>query len=367
MKKIILFLTLITIALTPLNIYAATNAGRIDTIIASANTQTKVGDYFTINFNVRFGGLQKNTYDTYGIAVVTFTIQMDDDFIISSTSSNIWKTTAYDLGNGTYYFVSEYIEGTDNNNACIESELYCSDYAIDVNFYVKNTEHKYSSIVMKSATAAFIDLSKEYEEITEDDIITSTYNYKSTVTMNIQQASQEKYKEPNSITETTNNIPSIKSNVKDTNTISNNNKTEETNNNGLKSLKIKGYSINFNKDTKTYYIDIDNDVNSLKIDAVPENDNSTVEIIGNDDLKANNGKVLIKVKSENTENIYTITTQKVEEVFVGDNEEEKKFKIDKKYIIIGSIIIGVIILIIIIISLINRIRDKKIDQVLDSI
>lgn len=368
--------------LVPFNTNAVTKEGRIDTTSTSGNTQTKVGEYFTISFSVWFWGLEKHTYETYGVGAVGFNIQMDDeDFIIASISSNIWDTSAYDLGDGNYYFISEYIPGSDDNNACIEKDLYCSSYTIDVEFFVKNTDKKNSSIIMTSATAGFIDLSKEYEEITEDDIIISSYDNIRTVIMTIQQPTVEvEYKEPNNTIEKTDDKHSIKADtqIKETNINSNNEsntnadslKDNKSNNNNLKVLEIEGYSIGFSKDKKNYDVSVNYDVNSLKVNAISEDEKATIEIVGADNLKANDEKVLIKVKAENGDvNTYTVNIQRKlnNKVVEKENKEKTNFKLDKKYIIIGSIIAGCIIFITVIVSLIVHKHDKKIDKELDSL
>ena len=388
MKKIIILFSLILIIISPFNVGAVTKEGKIDTTSALANTQTKVGDYFTISFSVWFWGLQKNTYDTYGVGAVAFTIEMDnDDFLISSVSSDVWDTDVYDLGDGKYYFVSQYIDGSDDNNACIEKELYCSSYNLDVEFFVKNTNKENSSIVMTSAMAGLIDLSKEYDEITEDDIIKSSYTNIRTVTMTIQQPSNEdKYQEPsNNVIEKSDEVPSITSSTKNkeiNNNVenkaksnSNNNSSatvSNSNNNYLKSLEIEGYNIEFSKDKTNYNINVNENINSVKINAIPEDEKANIEVVGADDLKQNEENIFINVKAENGDiKKYTISVHRGKDEIEGVVKKEKQknnaFKLEKKHIILGSIIVGSIIITVFIIFLINRIRDRKVEKELDSL
>lgn len=388
MKKIIILFSLILIIISPFNVNAVTKEGKIDTTSALANTQTKVGDYFTISFSVWFWGLQKNTYDTYGVGAVAFTIEMDnDDFLISSVSSDVWDTDVYDLGDGKYYFVSQYINGSDDNNACIEKELYCSSYNLDVEFFVKNTNKENSSIVMTSAMAGLIDLSKEYDEITEDDIIKSSYTNIRTVTMTIQQPSNEdKYQEPsNNIIEKSDEVPSITSSTQNkeinnsaenkAKSNSNNNSSatvSNSNNNYLKSLEIEGYNIEFSKDKTNYNINVNENINSVKINAIPEDEKANIEVVGADDLKQNEENIFINVKAENGDiKKYTISVHRGKDEIEGVVKKEKQknnaFKLEKKHIILGSIIVGSIIITVFIIFLINRIRDRKVEKELDSL
>ena len=71
-------------------------------------------------------------------------------------------------------------------------------------------------------------------------------------------------------------------------------------NRNLKTLTIDGYEINpvFNKNTVDYYLTVSNNVNSLKVIAVPENSGAKVTITGNNDLKSIENDIVISVKSE---------------------------------------------------------------------
>ncbi len=71
-------------------------------------------------------------------------------------------------------------------------------------------------------------------------------------------------------------------------------------NRNLKTLTVSGYDINpvFNKNTVEYYLTVSNDVTSLKVTALPENDAAKVTITGDTDLKGIENDILITVKSE---------------------------------------------------------------------
>lgn len=79
-------------------------------------------------------------------------------------------------------------------------------------------------------------------------------------------------------------------------------------NNYIKSLKIKGYDLSFNKKTYNYTLTIKEDY--LNFDIKLDNKNATYEIEGNDNLK-NGSKVIIKVTAENGDTKeYTIEIKK---------------------------------------------------------
>lgn len=111
-------------------------------------------------------------------------------------------------------------------------------------------------------------------------------------------------------------------------------------NRNLKTLTVSGYDINpvFNKNTVDYYLTVSNDVTSLKVTALPENDAAKVTITGDTDLKGIENDILITVKSEKgltkTYKIH-VTKQKESSISLKTLEiEDTKFETEfssKKY------------------------------------
>lgn len=111
-------------------------------------------------------------------------------------------------------------------------------------------------------------------------------------------------------------------------------------NRNLKTLTVSGYDINpvFNKNTVEYYLTVSNDVTSLKVTALPENDAAKVTITGDTDLKGIENDILITVKSEKgltkTYKIH-VTKQKESSISLKTLEiEDAKFEtefLSKKY------------------------------------
>ena len=111
-------------------------------------------------------------------------------------------------------------------------------------------------------------------------------------------------------------------------------------NRNLKTLTVSGYDINpvFNKNTVEYYLTVSNDVTSLKVTALPENDAVKVTITGDTDLKGIENDILITVKSEKgltkTYKIH-VTKQKESSISLKTLEiEDAKFETEfssKKY------------------------------------
>lgn len=78
--------------------------------------------------------------------------------------------------------------------------------------------------------------------------------------------------------------------------------SNKSSNNYLKNINIEDYSIKFNKRVKQYNLDIKRSDKVLNINAIPEDNKSIVNIIGNEDLK--DGSIIkIIVKAENESKI----------------------------------------------------------------
>ncbi len=78
----------------------------------------------------------------------------------------------------------------------------------------------------------------------------------------------------------------------------------------LEELTIKGYKISFNQKVDYYDLKIADDVKTLEITAKPSDDQASVEIKGNKDLK-NKSKIEIIVKAhDGNQKVYTIAIQK---------------------------------------------------------
>lgn len=87
----------------------------------------------------------------------------------------------------------------------------------------------------------------------------------------------------------------------------------------LKSLTINKEDIKFEKDITNYEYNITSNIDELEIEAIPEKEDSKVEITGNKDLKIGENIVTIKVTAvDGTEKVYTIKVTK-DEIKV-DNE-----------------------------------------------
>ena len=111
---------------------------------------------------------------------------------------------------------------------------------------------------------------------------------------------------------------SSSSTKKTTNNTQNNQEEEKSSNALLASISIKNEGVvitpEFANDVLEYTINIPNEINELDIIATPEDENATVEIKGNTDLKVGENSITIDVTAEDeTKQIYTIKVIKARE------------------------------------------------------
>ena len=107
----------------------------------------------------------------------------------------------------------------------------------------------------------------------------------------------------------------------------------------IKSLKIKGYSIDFDPNKLEYSIKVKNNVKSLDLEIILNDENASYEISGNQNFKVGENTVTIKVTAEDgSERTYTlkVTKEKAKE------KEETEEKDSSKTIIIILIILVII-------------------------
>lgn len=138
---------------------------------------------------------------------------------------------------------------------------------------------------------------------------------------------------------------------------------------GLSKLEIKNYTLSPKFDTETYEytIGLKEDISTLEINAVANNENATVEIIGNENLINGENVITILVTNAETEEVATY------QIIVNKNvQEDTEIKANwfkpstwgtREKIIVG--IIGALIFVIIILIIVKIRLAKKEDDDLD--
>lgn len=142
---------------------------------------------------------------------------------------------------------------------------------------------------------------------------------------------------------------------------------KEENNSLLKSLKVKGYDINFSSNVFNYSLNI-LDEKELDITYETFNSNVNVKLEGNSNLKEGNNIILITVlsKESNEKSIYKINVNKTKEVYkevfdnvLDSNVSSKIILNDSDKILLGAAIFIVIFFIILFIYKLIFIKKKK--------
>ncbi|MCI6265394.1 MAG: cadherin-like beta sandwich domain-containing protein [Erysipelotrichaceae bacterium] len=141
---------------------------------------------------------------------------------------------------------------------------------------------------------------------------------------------QTKDSEPTTTT-TTNLTPTPVATVK---------KVALSSDNYIKSLTIKGYKIDFDKNTYEYSINVKNSVSSLDLDIVLNSDLATYTVEGNQNFKVGENTVNIIVKAEDgSTKTYSIKVNKEKKEDNTEEEEQEESSSSKTVIIILIILV----------------------------
>jgi len=366
MKIILLFTTLVITLLIPLRIKAVS----ISSSSIEGEKAQSIGQPFTLSFKINFSEFQKNS----GIAVLAFEIEYDDkDFAIIGVETPILKSDAR-IEDGTKYIISQ----IDESNPI----LYYGDYKVDVTFFVMNTQEKTSTIKMGAIEVGILDITNI--DNPKEIYLEGMANKNHTVTIN--SPIKEDFEPPKTIV--SKGETDIKKKVQEAKKETNINTTEKTSkpqttlkssDATLKSLEIENYKINFRKSKKEYTVYIDEGVNSLNIKAETYDSKAKYKVIGAEDLKANNNKVSIEVTAEdNTKETYILNIkidgelkkkmqEKMTKKDTPKEKEKNTSKLDKKTLTKIGIITGLIALIGVVSFIIYKIKNRKMDKILDEL
>ena len=366
MKKF-LYLVVTMFVLLPLSIKAQTAS--ISSASLDGTNNATVGKEFSESVYVKFSNVKKGTADTYGVYLVAYEIEYDESiFTIEDVTNDgdVFKSTVYKEDGKTY--IISYFNKDPFHNACVDDTLYCADYYVTIKFYVKDTDKKNTTINIKDVGAGVFKVDGGVNPTYElDNIIELEYSSNISKTINIEKLANVEVREVKSVVSSSK--PSAKKPTTPNVTVNNEVKKEssKSNNNNIKSLDVKNYTFSFSKEKLDYDLTVESEVNKLELNVILEDSNATYEIIGADDLKANDYKVLIKVKAQNgEEKNYTINIKHLnKESDIVSSKKESYSKINKD--IKKMAIIGSALLLIFIISGIvyNIVSNKKIDRKLD--
>jgi len=370
MKKNVVGIILVLFLFIPIDIFA--NEVSITDPRLSSIGEVSPGEEFSVSFFVSFSGIKKGDPDSLGVAVVDYELIYDDTvFIVTDITSDTWVSTGY-KENGQYRILSMIGDEDPFHNKCIDGVLFCADYGVKIHFYVKETDKESSQIKVGDITAGLLKMIDPNKEYTEEDVVIVNGTSDDILTVSIAKKEIANKEEPPSVIENTK--PNVNYQIGNITNKKEEDFSYKSYNNYLKSLQIENYKIDFRKYDKDYDITIEPSVNKLNIKVELDDNKASYKIIGADDLKKSNYKVLIEVKAENgNKRTYELNINVKEEtedaIILDENNEKTKqtFKIEKKHIIIGSIIAGIILVVIAIIKFIIHIKDRKLEKALDEL
>lgn len=360
MKKNIISVLLLLFIFIPFNVKAFS----IKEVNISGPEEVKVGEEIVLTFNINFLNNQMQNTNGLGILLIDYElIYNDSDLIITDITSSDWDSEVYQ-DEGKYHIINQVSDNISSPSKCSDGILHCSNYEVTVKFFAKNTESSVTNIGIKNVEAALLIVPNQGEEYNTENPSLVTGDVYDVKTIKINKGENKVINEPQNIVSDNKPVTKQPEIVTPNNP---DNQIEKSSNKYLSSLTIENYEIDFDKKKYNYNITIEDDVNTLDLKLELEDIKASYTVIGADDLEKNNYKVQIEVTAENGEKAtYTINAKKqnVEEL---TTDKEEPFHIDKKYIIIGCIILGVIIVLIIIIAIVNKINDRKIDKTLDEL
>lgn len=246
-------------------------------------------DYYNNNEEISFNYFK----DDSNLDKISFNYQLPDNVEINNKIS-------FDI----------YITNLDDNNEVIEEDMLIINGEVNI---ISN-EDKESTIEDDNKE----DSKQNFNNENSNNQINKDSNIKKN-NINNDESNDTKSKKTSTSSNkisvnNTQNITTKSSSPKESNTTSKDQvKYNGSDNNYLSELSIKGYTLNkeFMKESTTYFVTVNNNVETLDISALSEDSNSIVTISGNDNLNVGLNKILIMVTSESKETrVYRIYVTK---------------------------------------------------------
>lgn len=364
MKKVVYIIFLLFVIIIPFNVGAVS----IKNSSVLGVTEKKPGETLSMLFKIEFSDIDKSNPKSLGVWLVGYELIFDDTvFSVTNIASADWTSNVY-KENGKYYVLSEVAPSA--RNMCMNGAVFCDDYFVTINFFIKDTTKASSTIKMGDIEVGLLDMQDANKKYTLDDLITITsYSGKEqTININHDNNGSVSIEEPTTILEDKKPETDIKALSPKKSTANTNNKKENTDdgkssNNYLKSLQVEDYKIDFDKTKNNYEIEVDELIESLKLKVVLDDSKASYKIIGANDVIKNNNRVIVEVTAENGDkNNYIIQVKIVEAKNSSKDKNGVGFKIDSKYLIGGGIILIIGLIILIILHIKNRRIEKALDR-----
>lgn len=382
MKKLLSFIILCLLVVLPINASALS----AKSVSVSGPAEVKQGDEFELSIDVSL-----DTLDPEG-TIMFYATKIDIEYdtatlVITGANASNFETDAFIDEKGKRFILSYYnvtnIEDISEETNCTNNAL-CNRFNTKLKLFAEGSGNTTFHVV--GITTYYMDLKgiieDENSKITKEDIIESSKAITGSKTINIIS------------TEPPKNIPIEKTQTNSSHIeipllppppakVKKETPKDTSGNNSLKSLSIDNYPIEFDTHKLKYNINVPDGVNSVKVNAVADDDTAKIKVIGANDLAKNNYVITVEVTAQNgSKKSYVIATRgetepKSEEVTTTEAKEEKtrddevikedqekRKKINKK--IISYVIIGVVTILLLVIAnaIINKIRYRKLDKML---
>lgn len=95
----------------------------------------------------------------------------------------------------------------------------------------------------------------------------------------------------------------------------------------LKSLSFSNGKIDFEPETYEYNMTVDSIVSSISVNAVPEDENSKIDIVGNKEIKDGSEIVITVTGTDSTKSVYKVSIKKKEVEPISNNTKLKSLKV----------------------------------------
>lgn len=350
-KRSMFTLVLLLFLILPFKVKAA----NISNVTISSNGIVKSGEQIVVTLTASISNYNQNE----GIWLTYTKLTYDQSHLALINVSSSGYDTAVQYNDNGAEIASEAIENSSIGNTCVEGLLQCGNYVLTLKFQATNVVANMDSAIVMSEFGIGTIAITENREYTLDDVDGKTYSKMIHHDLKLQvNTSSVEEKTPVTVVEQKTNSDNSKKTSTPTANVT------KSSNNYLKSLEIKNYLIDFNKDNTEYTITIDSDVNSLEINQTVEDSKATSTISGNENLKNGSVVKIVVAAEDGKTKEYKINIKKESKSEQNNNvdvAETPKIKSDKvivKVMIGISCIIGLFILICFI-CVISSIRDKR--------
>jgi hypothetical protein len=340
MKKFLLLCSLFVLFCVPR--YAKAD---ITNVHVSGSSKMKVGEEQELIVKIDIPGVDKS--QSFGLAAIVFKLNYDSEiFTVKKVEAKDF-TTQIIQDEDSYYVLSQVKSTMSPENMCVGG-LFCGNYEAKI----KIVAHKPATVMFKISEieASFTD---PFTYETEDDILVKQYS-SNNIVMGIKIHVTE-----NKTSEIPSNAVSV---IQSSNAL-------------LKSLTVENYDIKFDTYLLEYTLEVDETINSFSIKAETEDRKANYKIIGAEDLKANGNKVLIEVTAENgNKKTYIINVKRKENKIKKEEpiervEEQKKeeAKVNPRFLLYLGILFGGIVFLAIVGFIVSKIRNRKLNKMLDEL